>query len=102
MPAISAHQYDDAQSVLDTIGRQLTIADDQLIEITRAFVEEFQLGLNNYGKDMAMMCVFSSIYTLPESQAIPLVQRSFLAFPTELRKGTSTLACTSATSNAGY
>jgi hexokinase len=57
MPAISAHQSDNAQSVLDTIGRQLTITDEHLVEITKAFVDEFQLGLNNYGKDMAMMCV---------------------------------------------
>ncbi|KAJ2916479.1 hypothetical protein MD484_g3907, partial [Candolleomyces efflorescens] len=58
MPAISAHQSDDAQSVLDTIGRQLTITDEQLVEITKAFVDEFQLGLNNYGKDMAMIPTF--------------------------------------------
>lgn len=99
MPAISAHQYDDAQSVLDTIGRQLTIADEQLIEITKTFVDEFHLGLNSYGKDMAMMCVLSCIYTQPGSQV-----RSRPTFVTGVPNGTEKgyeRLCESATSKRG-
>ena len=58
MPSLPVHQYSDAQSVLDAIERQFTITDENLIEITKGFIDEFELGLNNYGKDMAMMRVF--------------------------------------------
>lgn len=66
MPALSVHQYDSVKSVLDTIERQFTIADDALVDITRRFLTEVKDGLNSYGKDMAMMCVLlrdDSVYS---------------------------------------
>ncbi|KAF6762898.1 hexokinase [Ephemerocybe angulata] len=58
MPSISALQFADAQSVLDNIERQFTISDDTLVEIAKGFLVEFEEGLNNYGKDMAMIPTF--------------------------------------------
>ncbi|KAJ3527276.1 hypothetical protein NMY22_g9850 [Coprinellus aureogranulatus] len=58
MPSISVHQYDNVKSVLDTIERQFTIADDTLVEITRRFLDEVKDGLDSYGKDMAMIPSF--------------------------------------------
>ena len=57
MPSLSVHQYDDVKSVFDTLRSQFTIDDDQLVEITKRFLDEFKEGLEGYGKDMAMMCV---------------------------------------------
>ena len=52
IPALSAS---NAQHVIDDIDAQFQLKQDVLIELTKAFVEEYRLGLSQYGKAMAMM-----------------------------------------------
>ncbi|KAG2013453.1 hexokinase [Coprinopsis cinerea AmutBmut pab1-1] len=58
MSPISAHHADDAQHVLDLIDRQFTVTSDQLVAITRGFLDEMEQGLGAYGKPMAMIPSF--------------------------------------------
>jgi hexokinase len=55
MVLMSALQYDSPQAVFDLIDRQLTLDDNALVELTKAFLAEFKLGLEKYGQPMAMM-----------------------------------------------
>jgi hexokinase len=43
--------------ILNEIEQQFFLSDDRLLTITRQFVEDFSLGLGEYGKAMAMMYV---------------------------------------------
>ncbi|KAF8204848.1 hexokinase [Pholiota molesta] len=55
---MSALQYDSPQAVFDLIDRQLTLDDSALVELTKAFLAEFKLGLEKYGQPMAMIPTF--------------------------------------------
>lgn len=50
---------DATRSYLDDVERQFTISDDRLCTITKRFIDDFAVGLAEYGKSMAMMCVAS-------------------------------------------
>lgn len=45
------------QRVLDDIDRQFRPSVDKLVNLTKEFLVEFKLGLENYGQPMAMMHV---------------------------------------------
>jgi hexokinase len=53
----SALFTNDEQRVLDDIDRQFRPSLDTLINLTKEFLVEFKLGLENYGQPMAMMQV---------------------------------------------
>lgn len=55
MASIPAHQYVNSQAVFDLLERQFILGEDVLVELTKAFLEEFKVGLENYNHPMAMM-----------------------------------------------
>lgn len=57
MATVSAFHYQDPQAVFDDIQHQFTLNSDTLIGLTKAFLDEFKLGLGSYNQPMAMMCV---------------------------------------------
>jgi len=46
-----------AQTAYDELEKSLTVTEPRLIELTQEFLDEFRLGLGQYGKPLAMMCV---------------------------------------------
>ncbi|KAJ7179477.1 hypothetical protein C8R46DRAFT_1160052 [Mycena filopes] len=60
MPAISAlfAKGPEAQAVLDGIHSQFQLPTESLAELTTQFLEEFKLGLGDYGHPMAMIPTF--------------------------------------------
>lgn len=57
MASTSSHSYRDPQTVLDDIGYQFQLNPETLTDIVKVFLEEYRLGLAEYGHPMAMMCV---------------------------------------------
>ena len=55
MPAIPAFQYDSDKEIFGLLERQFSIGEDVLVGLTKAFLDEFKLGLSEYNHDMAMM-----------------------------------------------
>lgn len=55
MASLSAFQYEHSQTVFDVLERQISLKEDTLVSLTKAFLEEFDLGLSNYNQAMAMM-----------------------------------------------
>lgn len=57
MPSISAHRYsqENAQRIFDDIDQQFQLDPDSLVELTKAFLAEFRVGLGSYNHPMAMM-----------------------------------------------
>ena len=49
--------YVDPQNVLDDVDRSFQLTQEALIELAKAFLHEFALGLEGYGQPMAMMSV---------------------------------------------
>ncbi|KAJ7087206.1 hypothetical protein B0H15DRAFT_931230 [Mycena belliarum] len=60
MPSISAHfaKGPDAQHIFDDIHRQFQLSPETLVELTGAFLNEFQVGLKEYNHPMAMIPTF--------------------------------------------
>ncbi|KAF9569461.1 hexokinase [Agrocybe pediades] len=58
MPAIPALHNDSGKAVFDLLEQQFTIGEDVLVGLTKAFLEEFKLGLSEYNHDMAMIPTF--------------------------------------------
>ncbi|PPQ66277.1 hypothetical protein CVT26_010961 [Gymnopilus dilepis] len=58
MASLPVTQYEGPQAVFDLIQRQFTLDQDSLVEITKAFLREFKVGLENYGHPMAMIPSF--------------------------------------------
>ena len=59
----------DTIATLQAIERQFTITDQKLLDITRQFLDDFNLGLSQYNKPMAMMFkytdkIFITIYKI--------------------------------------
>ncbi|KAF8743835.1 hypothetical protein AX14_000240 [Amanita brunnescens Koide BX004] len=54
----SALFTDNEQRVLDDIDRQFRPSIDKLVNLTKEFLAEFKLGLENYGQPMAMIPTF--------------------------------------------
>jgi len=46
-----------AQAAYDELEKSLTVTESRLVELTQEFLDEFRLGLGQYGKPLAMMCV---------------------------------------------
>lgn len=59
----SAHHVlpDATRRILNEIEQQFYLSEERLLAITRQFVEDFSLGLGEYNKAMAMMCVSSDL-----------------------------------------
>lgn len=55
MAPIARH---NPQGVLEDIAQQFTLDDEQLLSITQQFLDDFALGLGDYGNAMAMMYVY--------------------------------------------
>jgi hypothetical protein len=55
MAPLSAVQYEHSQTVFDVLEQQISLKEDSLVSLTKAFLEEFNLGLSNYNQAMAMM-----------------------------------------------
>lgn len=47
--------------VLERIEHLFQLSNDKLADITRQFVEDYNLGLGEYNKAMAMMCVCAAM-----------------------------------------
>ncbi|KJA14087.1 hypothetical protein HYPSUDRAFT_209000 [Hypholoma sublateritium FD-334 SS-4] len=58
MADISAYQYDSPKAVFDLIDHQFSLNETTLVDLTKAFLAEFKVGLDNYGKRMAMIPSF--------------------------------------------
>lgn len=58
----SALFTDNEQRVLDDIDRQFRPSIDKLVNLTKEFLAEFKLGLENYGQPMAMMHVSAIVH----------------------------------------
>ncbi|KAK0206198.1 hypothetical protein DFS33DRAFT_565432 [Desarmillaria ectypa] len=58
MASTSYHFFRDPQAVLDDINYQFQLEPSTLISLAKAFLEEFRLGLSNYGHPMAMIPTF--------------------------------------------
>lgn len=55
-PTASSSALPDAtRKAMDTIEQQFHLTDDKLRAITRQFVDDFEMGLGEYNKAMAMM-----------------------------------------------
>lgn len=57
MASTSSFFYKDPQDVLDDIDYQFQLSPATLISLSRAFLNEFAVGLGNYNHAMAMMFV---------------------------------------------
>jgi hypothetical protein len=55
MTPISIPQYTSTQGVVDQIEHQFTLSPETLVDLTKAFLNEFELGLGSCGQAMAMM-----------------------------------------------
>jgi len=55
MAPIARH---NPQGVLEDIAQQFTLGDEQLLSITQQFLDDFALGLGDYGNAMAMIPTF--------------------------------------------
>ena len=55
--AVSGSSKAPYPQLLDNIEAQFQLDDDALHTITKQFLEDFRVGLGEYGHAMAMMCV---------------------------------------------
>lgn len=62
MASTSSFFYRNPQTVLDDIDNQFQLSSPSLIELVKAFLAEFHVGLSSYNHPMAMMCVSSLIW----------------------------------------
>jgi len=86
MAPIPALSYADPQNVLDGIDRSFQLTQGALVDLTKAFLHEFALGLEHYGESMAMMSVvFLHFYR--DWLLTALVRHSSLVCPTVPRQG---------------
>ena len=60
MASTSALFYEDAQRIFDDIDHQFQLTPDTLIDLAKAFLDEFKVGLGNYNHPMALMSVTTS------------------------------------------
>ncbi|KAF9468798.1 hexokinase [Collybia nuda] len=58
MAPISALTYNDAQRLFDDIDRQFQLSQETLVELSKAFLHEFSVGLGDYNHPMAMIPTF--------------------------------------------
>ncbi len=72
--------------VLGRIEQLFQLSNGKLIDITRQFVEDYNLGLGEYNKAMAMMCVPTTIRCVSLTGR-PTDLRSSLVSPMGLRRG---------------
>jgi hypothetical protein len=84
MAPISTPQS-NTQGVVDQIERQFTLSPETLVDLTKAFLNEFELGLGSYGQAMAMMYAPFLLYLAISDRT--LVQRSSLASPMAQKPG---------------
>lgn len=64
MTPITALTYGNAQYIFDEIDRHFQLSQETLVELSKAFLHEFSLGLGDYNHPMAMMYVSLSEYLL--------------------------------------
>lgn len=57
MAPISALTYDNTQRIFDEIDRHFQLSQETLVELSKAFLQEFSVGLGDYNHPMAMMYV---------------------------------------------
>ena len=55
MATLSNFQHEQPQAVFDLLEHNLSLKEDGLVSLTKAFLEEFQIGLENYNQPMGMM-----------------------------------------------
>lgn len=55
MASIAAFSYSSAKELYDHIDAQFRVSNTQLVDLTKTFLHEFKLGLEDYGHAMAMM-----------------------------------------------
>jgi hexokinase len=55
MATLSNFQQEVPQTVFDTLDRHLNPKDDGLVSLTQALLDEFKIGLKNYGQPLGMM-----------------------------------------------
>ncbi|EKM80237.1 hypothetical protein AGABI1DRAFT_57808 [Agaricus bisporus var. burnettii JB137-S8] len=58
MASTTAFSHHSPQAVYEQINAQFQLSNAQLVDLTRTFLQEFKLGLENYGHDMAMIPTF--------------------------------------------
>jgi hypothetical protein len=57
MASTTAFAYNSADELYEHIDAQFQLSSSQLVELTKAFLQEFKQGLESYGQAMAMMYV---------------------------------------------
>jgi len=57
MASLPFLQYENPQAVFDLLDRQFSLDENVLVQLTKAFLEEFKTGLGSYNHAMAMMWV---------------------------------------------
>jgi hexokinase len=55
MATLPNFQQENPQAVFDILDNRLSLEEDSLVALTKAFLHEFKLGLQNYGQPMSMM-----------------------------------------------
>lgn len=88
MASISSFYYQNAQTVFDVIEDQFTLQPDPLVELTKAFINEFKIGLANYNQPMAMM--YAAIFFTKHNTDLIPVPHLLQVFPMVQRQGTVT------------
>ncbi|KAF5364079.1 hypothetical protein D9756_000575 [Leucocoprinus leucothites] len=58
MASTTAFTYSSAKDLYEHIDAQFQLSDQQLVELTKTFLHEFKLGLEDYGHAMAMIPTF--------------------------------------------
>ncbi|KAF8076042.1 hypothetical protein FPV67DRAFT_1664354 [Lyophyllum atratum] len=58
MTPIQALMYEDTQRIFDDIDRSFQLSPERLVELTKHFLHEFNVGLGEYGHPMAMIPTF--------------------------------------------
>lgn len=88
MASISSFYYQSPQAVFDIIDSQFTLHREPLVELTKAFLDEFKLGLSTYNQAMAMMSAPQFAFT-KDTLIHPIVSVLHLLqpFPMAQRQG---------------
>ncbi|KDR83514.1 hypothetical protein GALMADRAFT_235701 [Galerina marginata CBS 339.88] len=58
MASLPTYQYEGPQALFDLIHRQFSLEEEVLVELTKTFLAEFKIGLENYAQPMAMIPSF--------------------------------------------
>ncbi len=85
MASTAAYSYRSAQEVYEYIDTAFQLSNEQLVELTKAFRQEFEQGLEKYNQ--AMVMTYAICYFFESVSHKNLDPPSLLVFLTAQRKG---------------